>query len=100
MFTDEINSSSEMNIISVGGACVNNLTASILDVDYPLCGDDWENETDVGPGQFMIETFTSPFETDRVATVVAGYDREDTLDAADYLIEQNVDISEGNQVIV
>jgi hypothetical protein len=100
VFADQINDTNGMNIISVGGTCVNNMTARILDVQYPLCGDAWENQTGVGPNQFLIETFRSPFEGNGIATVVAGYEREDTLQAAEHLIEENIDITEGNRIIV
>jgi hypothetical protein len=96
---NEIQDYTDRNMIVVGGACVNNVTATLLNVSFPLCGQNWTDETGVGEGEFMVRTFTSPFNNQRVATIVAGYEREDTLNASEYLIEQRPTIRAGEEHI-
>lgn len=89
----EVSTVSSKNLIVVGGSCINTVAASLLGSSTPLCGPDWEAKTGVGAGSFLIQTFTSPWSTGKIATLVAGYNQGDTANAAKYLTTQNVDVS-------
>ncbi|MBU2504073.1 MAG: hypothetical protein KJ879_03430, partial [Nanoarchaeota archaeon] len=45
----------------------------------------WTSATGVGAGQFVIQSFANPNASGKVALLVAGYEREDTVNAATYL---------------
>lgn len=70
------------NLIVVGGSCVNSVAAKLLGSDSPLCGADFTAKTQVGAGHYIIETFTSPYSSDKVAMLVAGYEAAETQLAA------------------
>lgn len=82
---------SAKNLVVVGGSCVNSVAASLL--GGALCGADFEAKTGVGAGSFLIETFAR--DGGAVATLVAGYNAEDTTNAAKYLTTQTVDTTVG-----
>jgi len=77
---DESSSYSGKNLIVVGGSCVNSVAATLLGGAY--CAADFTGATTVVKGQFLIKTFDNG---GKLATVVAGYDQEDTTKAATYL---------------
>jgi len=81
------------NLVVVGGSCVNSVAASLL--GGALCGADFEAKTGVGAGSFLIETFAR--DGGMVATLVAGYNAEDTTNAAKYLTTQTVDTTVGKK---
>jgi hypothetical protein len=81
------------NLIVVGGSCINSVAASLL--GGALCGADFEASTGVGAGSFLIQTFSR--DGGKVATLVAGYNAEDTTNAATYLTTQVVDTSIGKK---
>jgi hypothetical protein len=58
-----------------------------------LCGADFEAKTGVGAGSFLIETFAR--DGGAVATLVAGYNAEDTTNGAKYLTTQMPDTTVG-----
>lgn len=91
----EVSSVSSKNLIVVGGSCVNSVAASLL--GGALCGADFTTETGVGAGQFLIETFS--YGTDKVATLVAGYNAGDTVNAAKYFTTQPVDTTVGKKYV-
>ena len=76
----EVSSVSGKNLIVVGGSCVNSVAAQL--VGGSLCGADWEAATGVGAGQYLIETYISPLSSNKIATLVAGYNALDTTNAA------------------
>jgi hypothetical protein len=82
------------NLVVVGGSCINTVAADLL--GGALCGADFEAKTGVGAGAFLIETFSRT--GGGVATLVAGYNAEDTTSAAKYLTTKVVDTSVGNVV--
>ncbi len=86
---DEIESG--MNLITIGGSCVNSFTAEILGLDYPTCGEEFTDETGVNEGEFIL---TRETEGGRDVIVIAGYSAEDTEDAADEVIESEGDFTE------
>ena len=83
----EVNSVSSKNLVVVGGSCVNSVAAKLLGSSSALCGSAFTAKTGVGPGQFLIETFASPVNADRIATLVAGYEAGDTKQAVKYITD-------------
>lgn len=63
------------NIISVGGSCVNKISANIMGYAYPSCG----SYANLASGQYLVKTYQSP---NRWVIVVAGYNEDDTWNAA------------------
>jgi len=96
----EITSVSSKNLIVVGGSCVNTVAAKLLGSATPLCGADFTAKTGIGAGQALIKTYTSPYSSDKVATLVAGFNAGDTTMAAKYLITQAVDTTAGASGLV
>jgi hypothetical protein len=76
------------NLIVIGGSCINDEAASLLGVSDGTCGPDFTEATTVESGQFLIETFSRS--GGAVATLIAGYNAQDTLNAATYLRTQSV----------
>jgi hypothetical protein len=64
-----------------------------------LCTTSWTTETEVGTGQFLIKSYANPYATGKVALLVAGYAREDTVNAATYLRNIGVDTTVGKTYI-
>jgi hypothetical protein len=85
-------SSVTSNLIVVGGSCVNTVAATLLGGD--LCEGDFTAKTGVGNGEYLIETFASPYSS-KVATLVAGYNAADTTNAANALRTGSIEITEG-----
>ncbi len=75
------------NLIVVGGSCVNKLASELL--GGAGCGQSFEDATGVGTGNFLIQTFSRS--NDKVATLVAGYNVDDTRNAAKVLTTATVD---------
>lgn len=90
----EVTSSTNKNLIVVGGSCINTVAAELLGVSYPTCGAAWESSTSVGAGSFLIQTFAR---SGKVATLVAGYDAGDTTKAAKAFTTQVVDTTVGKK---
>jgi hypothetical protein len=87
------------NLIVIGGSCVNSVAASLLGSSTPICGTDFTTKTGVESGQFIIKTYS--WGTGKVATLVAGFNAEDTTNAATYLHTQaSVEITAGKGVKV
>lgn len=86
----EVSSVSDKNLIVVGGSCVNTVSAQLLGVNYPSCGVDFNRATGIGSNQFLIQTFAES--GGRVATLVAGYNAQDTTNAVAYLADHGADI--------
>lgn len=93
----EISQAAGKNLIVVGGSCVNSVAADLLGVSPSTCGADWTTATNVGSGQFLIQTFDRG--DDKIATLVAGYNAGDTSNAATYLTTQTVDTTVGKKYI-
>jgi hypothetical protein len=77
----EVSSVSGKNLVVVGGSCINSVAAKILGSDSPVCGDDFSALTNVGAGQYLIQVVESPYNADKVAMLVAGYNAADTENA-------------------
>ncbi len=89
----EAGSVTAKNLVVVGGSCVNSVAAELL--GSALCAADFEASTGVGAGSFLIQTFARG--DGGVATLVAGYDAADTVNAATYLRTQVVDTTAGKK---
>jgi len=75
------------NLIVVGGSCINKVAQELLGESKPLCGTDFTAKTGVGAGQYMIEVFQSPYNAEKVAIMVAGYNKEDTTRGVQELLD-------------
>ncbi len=105
--TEVATKAANKNLIVVGGSCINTVAATLLGSSTPLCGADFTNAAktkvgkEVGAGSYLISTFASPYNTGKVAMLVAGYDAQDTVNAATYLTTQagNVSTAAGDSVV-
>jgi len=77
----DVSSVAGKNLLVVGGSCVNTVAAKILGSTSPLCGPDFTEVTQVSSGQYILKTVESPYNTDKVAMLVAGYNAADTVNA-------------------
>jgi len=93
-FTDtEASRFTGKNLIVIGGSCVNRLASDLL--GGAGCGPSFTDATGVGSGEFLIETFSRS--DDKVATLVAGYNMEDTRNAAKVLTTGTIDTTAGKK---
>ena len=93
----EVSTVQSKNLVVVGGSCINSVAATLVGGSY--CTDDWTTATEVGTGQFLIKSYANPYATGKVALLVAGYEREDTVNAATYLRNIGVDTTVGKTYI-
>jgi hypothetical protein len=86
---DELSNSSmaTKNLIVVGGSCVNTAASSLL--NNAGCGASWTAATGASSGDWIIQTWANPWGASKIATLVAGWERADTANAATYLTTQN-----------
>ena len=82
----EINSVKDKNIIVLGGSCINSVAAKLLGLPEKTCAGDFSAKTNVWGGQFLIDTFVSPYNSEKVALLVAGYEAADTINAAKQVV--------------
>jgi len=89
------------NLIVVGGSAVNEVAAELVGVNYPTYSDAWTAATGVGSGQLLIQSFNNPYQTGKVAVLVAGYEAADTIAGAARLINQpsTIDTTAGNKYV-
>ncbi len=85
------------NLIVVGGSCVNTAAKSLLG-ESAGCGASWDVATGAGPGEWIIQTFANPWGPNKIATLVAGWETEDTQSATTHLTTQTVDTSVGQKI--
>ena len=78
---------STTNLIIVGGSCINQVARELLGETEPLCGTEFTERTGVSAGQYMIEVFKSPYNEEKVAVLVAGYNKEDTTRGVKELLD-------------
>jgi hypothetical protein len=98
MDTDVSTVSSTKNLIVVGGSCINSAAATLLGIGA-ACESDFTDATEVGTGQFLIQSFGDAYVTGKIALLVAGYDAADTISAVTYLKTQTVDTTAGKKYI-
>ncbi|MEX0920159.1 MAG: hypothetical protein WDZ69_01085 [Candidatus Pacearchaeota archaeon] len=105
VFADNVITSEDMNknLIVVGGSCINSVAASLVGGAH--CGSDWTDATGVGSGEFLIESFDAADaggQSGKIALLVAGYEREDTTNAVNLLMNRpdgSIDTSVGEKVV-
>jgi len=90
---------SSKNVIVIGGSCINTVAATLLGQTSAVCDADFTTATTVGSGSFLIQSFDNPDATGKVALLVAGYNAEDTKNAAKYLVDQKPDTTVGKKYI-
>lgn len=93
----EVQSVKDKNLIVVGGSCINSLTASLM--GGKACGTEFTAKTGVAPGKYIIQSFVSPYNVDKVAVVVAGYEAADTTRAVNAVREGTMDLSVGKKYL-
>jgi len=89
MKADELTNPSAWNLITVGGPCVNSITADLLGVSYPSCGAASGIEPDTaiielldnGANTALVVAGWEGIDTRRAGIVLANYD-DDTIAAA------------------
>ena len=93
----DVSTVSTKNLIVVGGSCINSAAQKLVDssATAPICGSMFTQKMQVSAGQYLIKTFASPWSSGKVATLVAGYNAEDTTNAASALTTQTVDTTAG-----
>jgi hypothetical protein len=95
--SDELPSFAEKNLIIVGSHCSNSVIWDLLGEDS--CEDVWENEINIGPGEFLIESFVNPFNEEKIMLYVVGYDIIDVVLASQYVRNNLVDTSIGARYV-
>lgn len=87
----EMSKYENMNLVVVGGSCINTVAQKLLGADAALCAADFTAKTGVNAGEYLVKTYESPYNSAKVATLVAGYNAADTVNAADFLVNEEVD---------
>lgn len=87
----------DTNFIVIGSYCSNSAMWELLDEDS--CEDVWDNEIDIEPGEFLIESFSNPFNEEKIMLYVVGYGVEEVVVASQYLRSHNVDTSVGARYV-
>jgi hypothetical protein len=97
VLASQVSDPTAANVITVGGPCINSVTAEIMGKTYPACGAD----SGMSEGEGIVKLFESG---DKVAIVVAGWEAEDTTRAtrvlADYKTYQEAGKLVGTEVKV
>ena len=93
----EVSSVSAKNLVVVGGSCINSVAAKLLGGAY--CESSFTEKTSVGTGQYVIQSFADAYTTGKIALLVAGYNAQDTVNAATYLRTKTVDTTAGVKYI-
>ena len=84
----EAASVSSENLIVIGGSCINTVAASLLGSATPLCGDAFTAAAGVQSGEALIKSFDN--QNGKIALLVAGFNAQETTNAATYLINNAV----------
>ena len=83
----EVSSVAGKNLFVVGGSCINYVAAKVLGSDAPLCAADFTEKTGAGVGQYIIKGVVSPYNDQKIALLVAGYEAADTVNAVKKAME-------------
>lgn len=76
------------SIISIGGSCINKISAQLLSTNFPTCSNSFTTKTKVKENQYLIKA--SQLSNNRIAIVIAGYEVDDTWRAANYFNSLNI----------
>jgi hypothetical protein len=92
----------DIRIISIGGSCVNGLSAVILELGFPTCDDEFRREVSTGPGEYLVQTerMSAIGDNELTVTVIAGYDAAETLYGASKLDSGEIDYGIGRSNVV
>ncbi|MBN1544418.1 hypothetical protein JW898_03060 [Candidatus Woesearchaeota archaeon] len=97
VLASQVSDPTAANVVTVGGPCINSVTAEIMGLTYPACGAD----SGLGEGEGIVKLYESG---EKVAIVVAGWEAEDTTRAtrvlADYKTYQEAGKLVGTEVKV
>ena len=78
----EVATVKDKNLVVVGGSCINQAAAMILTGKTDaLCGAAFADTTGAGAGKYLVQVAASPYNAQKVAMLVAGYDAADTTNA-------------------
>lgn len=91
VLASQVSDPTAVNVISVGGSCINSVTAEIMGLTYPACGAD----SGLSEGEGIVKLYESG---DKVAIVVAGWEAEDTTRATRVLADYKA-YQEGGQLV-
>ena len=83
---DEVANVATKNLIVVGGSCINSVAAKLIGVPVNTCGAEWTAKTNVGAGQYLLKEFVSPYNSGKVALLIAGYEAAETTLGVNSLI--------------
>jgi hypothetical protein len=84
----EIDSVKNRDLIIVGGSCINKAAAQLLGVPENTCGEAFTNATGKLLGEYLTNEYVSPYNSERFAILVAGYEASDTTNAVNSLVSQ------------
>lgn len=91
----QVSSVSDKNLIVIGGSCINVVAAKVLGATTPVCGAEFTALTGVGAGEYLIKTVSSPYNSAKVAMLVAGYEGQETSKGVMDLINGAYDTTAG-----
>ena len=74
----EVDSAKDMNLIVIGGSCINTVAAKMLGSTTPVCGEEFTTLTGVSAGKYLIQVAASDYNAEKLAMLVAGYDAAET----------------------
>ncbi|MBM3247619.1 hypothetical protein FJZ17_03730 [Candidatus Pacearchaeota archaeon] len=94
----EVDSVKSMNLVVVGGSCINTVAAKILGSETPVCGAAWAEKTGAGAGKYLVQVAASPVNSAKIAMLVAGYDAADTVNAVAKVKEGQESTAVGKKV--
>ncbi len=80
VLASQVSDPTAVSLISVGGSCINSVTAEVMGLTYPACGE----ASGLAEGEGLIKLYESG---DKVAIVVAGWEAEDTTRATRVLAD-------------
>lgn len=78
---NEVDSVKDRNLIVVGGSCINSVAAAILGGNY--CGEEFTTATGIEAGSYLTKVVASPYNAEKIAMLVAGYEAADTTHGVD-----------------
>jgi hypothetical protein len=93
----KVDSVKDKNLIVVGGACINTVAAKIVGSETALCGDAWAAKTGAGAGKYLIQVVASPYNAQKIAMLVAGYEAADTTNGVAKVKEGTVSTDVGTK---
>jgi hypothetical protein len=95
VYDNQLSSVNTKNLVVVGGSCVNTVAATLLGSSTALCGADWTSKVGASAGEYVIRTYKNTAVTSKLATLVAGWAKEDTANAAKALTTGTIEIADG-----